>query len=303
MAEECLIKKIFNELLPCKSALVICLLLSVAACSNGYAPVFDRSLRVSKDNLIGLKASTVKSQRLQKDAPYSYKVKAGDTLYSIAWRYGLDFRQLAKRNDIANDYLIYKGQILRVKPQATEPSSATNKPSINRLNKEPHNSDVGKKLPPPINNKVLPKKVKVVVNKPLYKPKMSPNTKRSNTLSNVRWVWPLNGKKYTKYSSKNKGIDFSAEKGEQVLAAASGKVVYAGNGIIGYGNLIIIKHSEEYLSAYAHNSVIFVKENEKIKAGEKIAETGNSGTIKTKLHFEIRKGGKPVNPIKYLPKK
>ena len=107
---------------------------------------------------------------------------------------------------------------------------------------------------------------------------------------------------YSPRSGGNKGIDIGGKIGQPVLAASSGKVVYSGNGLASYGNLIIIKHSEQFISAYAHNKKIFVKEGGEVKRGEKIAELGNTGTSEAKLHFEIRYKGKPVDPIKYLPK-
>ena len=140
----------------------------------------------------------------------------------------------------------------------------------------------------------------------MWPPKKKPiSTAKSSNKSRgkVIWRWPAKGKVVNNFSSENKGLNISGDKGEAVYAAASGEVVYAGNGIIGYGNLIIIKHSPEYLSAYAHNSVILIGEGSRIKGGAKIAEIGSSGTIRTILHFEIRKDGKPVNPLKYLPRK
>jgi len=119
------------------------------------------------------------------------------------------------------------------------------------------------------------------------------------------WVWPSEGKLIAKFSSKtpiNKGIDIAGRLGESVHAAAAGSVVYAGSGLLGYGNLVIVKHNDEFLSAYAHNKRLLVKENQQVKAGQVIAEIGSSGTDKVKLHFEIRRQGKPVDPLRYLPK-
>ncbi|MEH6443435.1 MAG: peptidoglycan DD-metalloendopeptidase family protein [Oceanospirillaceae bacterium] len=228
--------------------------------------------------------------------PNNYKVKRGDTLYSIAWKYGLDFKLLAKRNNISSNYIIYKDQVLSIKGRTSnsKPSVAKTtllnkaKPSLTRV----ANSDKTRieKTPSDL------KRVK----KPDQKNKQ--HKPIASKATRTRWQWPAKGTLITKFSKENKGLDISGVKGSPVRAAASGKVVYAGNGIIGYGNLIIIKHSQEYLSAYAHNSVLLVSEGMKIKAGRKIGEIGSSGTIKTLLHFEIRKDGKPVNPLNYLPK-
>lgn len=267
-------------------------------CSSGYAPVSERS--VAHNN----KVEVVKSSRRQK-APASYRVKSGDTLYSIAWRYGLDYRQLARINGIGRDYRINSGQKLRLKTTSTTMKVASNSRASSKT------STADKK---PLSNKVVvakaspsqtssSKAVKV-------KPPPSKAPVRSVALSNkshkVRWRWPTRGKVISGYSAKgnvNKGINLAGSRGEPVYAAATGKVVYAGSGLLGYGNLIIINHNQEYLSAYAHNSLILVKENENVNVGAKVAEIGNSGATRTMLHFEIRKDGKPVNPLRYLPKR
>jgi lipoprotein NlpD len=125
-------------------------------------------------------------------------------------------------------------------------------------------------------------------------------------VANVRWHWPHSGTVIANFSSSgkvNKGIDIAGNPGDSVKAAADGSVVYAGNGLLGYGNLIIVNHNEHYLSAYAHNRKILVKEGEGVKAGQVIAELGSTGTDKPKLHFEIRKNGNPVDPSRYLPRR
>ena len=123
--------------------------------------------------------------------------------------------------------------------------------------------------------------------------------------SQSRWSWPAKGRLLSTFSHNDagrKGVDISGRLGQPVQAAAAGKVVYSGNGLRGYGNLIIVKHNEEFFSAYAHNKKNLVKENQIVKARQKIADMGKSGTNKVKLHFEIRRDGKPVNPLSYLPK-
>ncbi|MFT6539574.1 MAG: lipoprotein NlpD [Thalassolituus sp.] len=209
-------------------------------------------------------------------------VREGETLYSIAWRYGLDYRELANANSISSPHTIYPGQKIDVRYTASEAKTAA---------------------PLPVRN---PSKVTSVVSKGTQeKPKnshMSPKVLPSGPVSD--WQWPTDGAVIDQFSTKNpvnKGIDIAGSLGESVLAAAAGTVVYAGTGLRGYGNLVIIRHNEKYLSAYAHASRINVTENQDVKAGEKIAETGSTGTDKVKLHFEIRESGKPVNPLKYLP--
>jgi lipoprotein NlpD len=127
---------------------------------------------------------------------------------------------------------------------------------------------------------------------------------QSQTVSDINWRWPHVGTVIAAYSTSgkvNKGIDIAGNPGDSVRAAASGNVVYAGDGLLGYGNLVIVNHNEHYLSAYAHNRKVLVREGEDVTAGQKIAELGSSGTDRPKLHFEIRKNGNPVNPVPYLP--
>ena len=118
------------------------------------------------------------------------------------------------------------------------------------------------------------------------------------------WAWPADGRVLSRYSEGDaKGLDISGIRGEPVRAAASGRVVYQGSGLRGYGQLIIIKHNDEFLSAYAHNDRIYVKEGDAVKRGQKIADMGSSGSDRVKLHFEIRRQGVPIDPLKYLPKR
>lgn len=211
-------------------------------------------------------------------------VERGDTLFSIAWTHGWDYRELASANSISKPYTIYAGQKIDISNAA-------------RYKKSPKVRSVGKST-------------KVIATR---QESSSSTTKRSNkpinkavSVSKADWQWPAKGKVIEGFSTKNlqnKGIDIDGEKGESVNAAAAGQVVYAGKGLRGYGNLVIIKHDETYLSAYAHTSRILVREQEKIKAGQVIAEIGSTGTDKVKLHFEIRRNGRPVDPLRYLPKR
>lgn len=135
------------------------------------------------------------------------------------------------------------------------------------------------------------------------KPKVTVTTSTSKKTSPVKWSWPTSGRVVSRFSSSNKGIDIKGSKGQAIRSAGAGRVVYAGNALQGYGNLIIIKHNDDYLSAYAHNDEILVDEQDKVSAGEKIATMGSTGTRSTKLHFEIRQNGKSVDPMGYLPKR
>lgn len=207
-----------------------------------------------------------------------HTVLKGDTLYSIAFRHGIDYKKIARWNNIRSPYTIYAGQRLKLSP-----SQVTSK-TYQAKNKTKASSTGGTK------KKTTTKKI---VSKPAGKP------------IKHDWNWPTKGvviRTYSPNSGGNKGIDIGGKVGQPVLAASAGKVVYSGNGLASYGNLIIIKHSEQFISAYAHNSKLFVKEGGDVKRGEKIAELGKTGTSEAKLHFEIRYKGKPVDPIKYLPK-
>ncbi len=207
--------------------------------------------------------------------PKYYHVKKGDTLYAIGLRSGQGYQRLAEWNGIQPPYHIRVGQTIKLfKPvnvsMPTKPVSKQPQPVQKKRNSAHKKSSISN------NNKKMLK---------LY------------------WQWPIRGRILTTFSqSGNKGIDIQGVTGQSVKAAAKGKVVYSGNGLIGYGNLLIIKHSEQYLSAYAYNRRLLVKEGQWVKSGQIIAEVGKGSGNRNSLHFEIRKNGKPVNPVNYLPK-
>ncbi len=212
-----------------------------------------------------------------------YVVQKGDTLYSIAFRYGFDFQALATLNNLDTNYTIFPGQRIYFSQQKKSSKSVTK--SNKRISKR---KSVAKTKP----------------KSPTTKPKKQTAKTKAYKPLKLTWQWPIKGKLLEKYSLKhngNKGIDIAAKKGQTVRAASAGIVVYCGTGLRGYGKLVIIKHSDDYLSAYAHNSKILVKEQQQVAVGEAIAVSGSSGTNQNKLHFEIRYKGKPVNPLKYLP--
>lgn len=225
--------------------------------------------------------------RIPVDNPGYHTVKRGETLYSIAWKYGLDYRQLAAANGIRYPYTIHAGRRLTLTP----PAAIASKPATAPKPKPPSSARSGSTAPKPA-AKPTPKPV------PKSAPAMPANSDP--------WAWPANGKVVETFSTSgrvNKGIDIAGQRGQPVQSTRSGKVVYAGTGVAGYGSLIIVKHDETYLSAYAHNDRILVKEGAMVKAGQKIAEMGDSGTDRVMLHFEIRREGKPVNPLGFLPKR
>jgi lipoprotein NlpD len=225
-----------------------------------------------------------------------YRVQKGDTLYSIAFSAGQDFRMLAKNNLIPSPYVIYPGQVIDL--NTTKKNSVANNPSNkskstkNKIEQK-SNKKLKKSLDQPKQREYVRKQANEIVS----------NAKPSSS-GKVKWFWPAKGKVTKRFSNKEngyKGLQITSRTGASVLAAAQGTVVYAGNALRGYGNLIILKHNDDYLSAYAHNSKLLVKEKQKVKAGQKIAEMGKSESSVTALRFEIRYRGQAVNPAKYLP--
>jgi len=219
-----------------------------------------------------------------------HTVARGETLFSIAWRYGIDLNKLASFNGIKPPYTIFPSQKIRLdihsKKGFSSNANSVVKPNENDIAKSSSDETANRSKNRSDNKKNLPKATIV------YSP--------------VKWQWPAAGKPVALFQGNlglNKGIDIRGNLGEPVLAAASGRVVYAGSGLSGYGNLLIIKHSEIFLSAYAHNNTLLVKEGDFIKGGQHIADMGSSGTDRVKLHFEIRSEGSPVDPLRYLPKR
>ncbi|AGH81943.1 peptidase M23B [Psychromonas sp. CNPT3] len=265
----------------------------------------------------------------------TYQVQKGDTLYSIAWVNNLPIDALIKVNQLSRPYTIYRGQVLMLhkqskkhthhasetpKKQTYHASKAPKKHTIKvieqikptspqALKSDPHYENArkakisactGQRCVKKTHKKLVQKKTTVYA-QPYVDKNVTVDRKKVNA-----WKWPTKGKLIKTFSASKagmKGISLSSQRGTPIYAAASGKVVYAGSGLRGYGNLIIIKHSYDYLSAYAHNERLLVHENESIKLGQKIATMGDSGTKNVFLHFEIRYRGKSVDPLRYLPKR
>ena len=239
----------------------------------------------------------------------TYTVQKGDTLFGIAWYTGNDYRDLARYNKLSPPYSIYPGQTLRVTPPKTAQktsisrATSTQKPS-GTTTKTKHQNSVD-----PSSQQAYGKSEKDVNNQSVKRSSTAPSgnsaTRKNSFPPRVsRWVWPSKGtlvETFSQADSGNKGIDIRAAKGSNVVAAADGKVVYAGDALRGYGNLIIIKHTDNFLSAYAHNDTIKVREQQWVSAGQSIASMGNSGTDSVKLHFEVRYRGKSLDPLRYLP--
>lgn len=198
-----------------------------------------------------------------------YRVMSDDSLYSIAWRYGLDYRYLAKINTISRPYPIHTGQLIHLRGQ------------------EPHPVQV---------KKVTTTHVTII------KQQLPAVIEKEPAAAVSYWHWPARGPVVASFNQLNKGINIGGHLGSPVYAAAPGKVVYSGNGLRAYGNLIIIKHNSVFLSAYGYNSRSLVKEGQWVKAGQQIAEMGTNSN-RDMLHFEIRQSGNPVNPLRYLAKR
>ncbi|MGH8119595.1 MAG: peptidoglycan DD-metalloendopeptidase family protein [Gammaproteobacteria bacterium] len=229
-------------------------------------------------------------------APGFHIVNKGDTLYSIAWNYGFDYRDVAAWNSINPPYVIYPGQRLRLNntSAATPATRAQPAPSPDPV-LTPGPIIIRKK--PGAEETVQKENIPVQIS-----PGASP-TPAPVAPSSFNWLWPTQGKivKADTPIAKN-GIDIAGTKGQKINASAAGEVVYSGSGLLGYGRLIIIKHNDTFLSAYAHNSELLVQEGEHVQGGQDIALMGEANNGKAYLHFEIRKNGQPVDPLKYLPK-
>ncbi len=283
------ITKLFSKY--CVIALTIVIAIALFGCSNSHkpAPVIDARGKVPLNKRV--KNSITSSE---------YSVKKGETLYSIAWRSNTDVRRLATLNKISAPYNIYPGQKIILAKKTPQPSK--NKSSSESFHNK--NQKVAKKAVASTKKQAYGKNVRAqkISTKSPSKPKAA-----SNFSQKIRtWKWPTNGKIIASFSSSQqgkKGIDIAGRRGDKIKAAADGKVVYAGDVLRGYGKLIIVKHNDDYLSAYAHNDHILVKEQQNVKAGQVIAKMGDTGSQRVMLHFEVRFRGKSVNPMKYLPKK
>ena len=262
----------------------------------------------------------------------TYKVNKGDTMFLIAYLTGMDVKDLASMNNMKEPYSLSVGQILKISncstktitttvpvkttaPAAPAEPEVTYTPGANgtQIGSDgtvigPIKSGVGNGEPSkPVFTNNTPStpvttttQVETTNNTPVNANVVAP------VASNIAWQWPTQGNVIQGFSNTdggNKGVDISGSRGQAVKAAANGRVVYAGNALRGYGNLIIIKHNDDFLSAYAHNDKILVSDQQEVKAGQEIAKMGSTGTNAVKLHFEIRYKGKSVDPVRYLPRR
>ena len=286
-------------------AMAAALLLALGACSSGRAPakppVEDRSTIAGRP-AVAASAPVVDVNALpgaeNAGKPGYYTVKRGDTLMRIAMESGQAWRDVARWNNLDNVNVIEVGQVLRVAPPVAAPPPVAVASAAGGVVARPIASST---VAPVI---VAPGQASAsapVAAAPASSPAAS-GSPAAGGEDELVFIWPASGTLIAGFDeAKNKGLDIGGAAGEPVYAAADGRVVYAGAGLRGYGNLLIVKHNNTYLTAYAHNQSLLVKEDEAVRKGQKIATMGNSDADRVKLHFEIRRQGKPVDPAKYLP--
>ena len=227
--------------------------------------------------------------------PGYYAVKPGDTLIRIGLDNGQNWKDLVRWNNLENPNLIEVGQVLRVVAPGVDPSVATSRPVVS-TRVEPRPLETRPVAPAP----AASAPAVAAAPPPAPAPAAAPAARDSD--DDITWAWPAASTVSTPFDeARNKGLVFRGKAGDPVLAAADGRVVYAGSGLRGYGNLVILKHNGTYLTAYAHNQTLLVKEDQAVRRGQKIAEMGSSDADRVQLHFEIRKQGKPIDPARLLP--
>lgn len=256
----------------------------LAGCATGtQAPIEQKSPDHSATASLTPRRPSAPTVSKNEPTPAAHVVVRGDTVHAVAWRYRIDYRDLIRWNGLRNPDLIYIGQRLRLAPPpasgASAVSPATAAPRV--VPAAPSHELAVKHQQPPTAAPAA-----VAVHGPL------------------RWVWPADGRTSAATSvSGTKGLEIRGTRGQNVKAAAAGTVVYSGSGLRGYGELIILKHNDTFLSAYAHNEVRLVQEGGRVETGEAIARMGNTDSKDVMLHFEIRRNGKAVDPLQYLPKR
>lgn len=302
-------------------------LLSACTTTPNQAPVVDRTQPPPVKP-----ATPSESAQVTRDERGLYTVKKGDTLIRIALEYGQNYRDLVTWNNLSNPNDIKVDQVLRVlppestaatgngvqtgaivmpPPDKTPPPPPVIKKTEPKGEKKPYSDSALAELQRPENGKSEGNGAAKPASVPAPAPAPSPAVVAAPPVvapgaaaddEKLSWMWPSEGKVVATFDEgKNKGVDIAGKAGQQVVAAGAGKVMYAGSGIRGYGNLVIVKHSNSLLSAYAHNRTIVVKEGQSVTKGQMIAEMGDSDADSVKLHFEIRQQGKPVDPSKFLP--
>lgn len=299
---------------------LLALLSGCATVSLREAPIVDRSER----RAVEAPPAVAPAARAARDG--QYVVQRGDTLYSIALEFGQDFRDLARWNALDDPSKLQVGQILRLQPPAealgaavaavpvapvaavevrpldaapvAEPKPPTQAPDAAPPAQGAAPAATLSPAPAAPAAPVAPAPAQPAA--PSVEP--TPRSAAPAAQSGLTWAWPAAGKLIEAFDeARNKGIDIAGQEGDPVLAAADGQVVYRGNALRGYGNLVIIKHSDDFISAYAHNRQILVEQGQSVKRGQRIAEIGRTDADRPKLHFEIRRQGRPIDPVRLLP--
>jgi lipoprotein NlpD len=279
--------------LSCMLAAVL-LATGCASRSPTHAPVEDRGTFGTRPAPGAVDPGVVKQLPGFENAgkPGYYTVKPGDTMIRIGLENGQNWRDIVRWNNLENPNIIEVGQVLRVVPPTNENPLVVTRPV------SPGSAPASSTAPAQAASSAA---------KPASAPASAnpaPAPAAAGGDEDIAWIWPAQGTMVAGFDeAKNKGLDISGKAGDAVVASADGRVVYAGAGLRGYGNLVILKHNNTFLTAYAHNQTLLVKEDQNVKKGQKIAEMGNSDSDRVKLHFEIRRQGKPVDPAKYLPAK
>ena len=270
----------------------------LTACSTPPAPVEERSTS----------RTTIRDVSELNNG--MYRVRRDDTLYSIAFSYGLDWKEVAGWNGIRSPYTIYVGQELSLKKPASTRTASTTTISTRPAGSTPRATTRPAEIPPPSTSTssepASTTSSAPQTNTPPPQPSTPPPAPAASapTSDPSSWLWPTQGRVISTFNAADparKGINIAGDEGQDIVASAPGVVVYSGNGLIGFGELIIIKHSDRMLTAYAHNKTRLVSEGESVAAGSKIAEMGRNDQEQVLLHFELRVVGKPVNPLEYLP--
>jgi len=276
--------------LSCMLAAVL-LMAGCASRSPTNAPVEDRGTFGARPTPGAVDPGSVKQLPGFENAgkPGYYTVKPGDTMIRIGLENGQNWRDIVRWNNLENPNIIEVGQVLRVVPPINENPLVVTRPV------SPGSAPASSTAPAQASSAAKPASAPAAA---------SPAPAATGGDEDIAWIWPAQGAMVAGFDeAKNKGLDISGKAGDAVVASADGRVVYAGAGLRGYGNLVILKHNNTFLTAYAHNQTLLVKEDQNVKKGQKIAEMGNSDADRVKLHFEIRRQGKPVDPSKYLPAK
>jgi len=282
----------------CTAAAVAVLLLASCATSKNHAPVEDRSAsaRTPGAGVAVMPAQAASGAEVPKPGAENagksgfYMVKPGDTLIRIGLESGQNWKDIVKWNNLENPNLIEVGQVLRVVAPGNDPAAAGTKPvTTAKIETKPLNA-------------ATPASGAASGQASMVTTSGTPPPPSKEADDEINWMWPASGPVASAFDeTRSKGLAIAGKPGDAVFAAADGRVVYAGSGLRGYGNLVILKHNNTYLTAYAHNQTLLVKEDQTVRRGQKIAEMGSTDAERVQLHFEIRKLGKPIDPAKLLP--